>query len=111
MADDPKETRDKVRELVRQVLAAVPPEPPKAASTSTATVEHVVVNSLQDKLGKEFDRDESAKTLITEDDLRGLEPGSKLRVAENVRRTSLAEDIIKDRQIELIRKQSRKTSV
>jgi ribose 5-phosphate isomerase B len=111
MADDPKETREKVRELVKQVLAAVPAERSKRRSADTGTVEHVVVNSLQDKLGKEFDRDESAKSLITEDDLRGLEPGSKLRVAENVRLTSLAEDIVKDRQIELVRKQSRKSSV
>ncbi len=111
MAEDPKQTRDKVRELVRQVLAAVPAEPAKQSDPSTGTVEHVVVNSLQDKLGKEFDRDESAKSLITEDDLRGLEPGSKVRVAENARFTSLAEDIVKDRQIELIRKASRKSSV
>ena len=106
MADANKETRDKVRELVKQVLATVPaePEPP------TAAVEHVVVNSLQDKLGKEFDRDESSKSLITEDDLRGLEPGSKLRVAENAKFTSLAQDLVNDRQIELIRKQSRKTA-
>jgi ribose 5-phosphate isomerase B len=111
MADDPKETREKVRELVKQVLAAVPAEPRQEAGTAKGTVEHVVVNSLQDKLGKEFDRDESAKSLITEDDLRGLEPGSKVRVAENVRFTSLAEDIVKDRHIELIRKESRKSSV
>jgi ribose 5-phosphate isomerase B len=111
MADDPKETREKVRELVKQVLAAVPTDAGHEANPTNGTVEHVVVNSLQDKLGKEFDRDESAKSLITEDDLRGLEPGSKVRIAENARFTSLAEDIVKDRQIELIRKQSRKSSV
>src|SRR4051794_12127115 len=109
MSDQSQETRDRVRALVKQVLATVPTE--GESPVAEHVPEHVVVNSLQDKLGKEFDRDESAKTLITEDDLRGLEPGSKLRVAENVRLTSLAEDIIKDRQIELIRKQSRKTSV
>ena len=111
MAENSKETRDKVRELVKQVLAAVPADPANQSSPATGTVEHVVVNSLQDKLGKEFDRDESAKSLITEDDLRGLEPGSKVRIADNARLTSLAEDIVKDRQIELIRKESRKSSV
>ena len=92
MTDENKETRDRVRELVRQVLATVPTEGEPLPQTS-GTVEHVVVNSLQEKLGREFDRDESSKTLLTEDDLRGLEPGSRLRVAENVRLTPLASDL------------------
>jgi len=111
MATPDKETRDRVRELVKQVLATVPTE----GETSTPqkidhAPEHVIVNSLQDKLGKEFDRDESAKSLITEDDLRGLEPGSKIRVAENARLTPLASDIISDLKIELIRKSPRKST-
>jgi len=110
MAD--KETRDRVRELVKQVLATVPTEgePPRSTGESPA-IEHVIVNSLQDKLGREYDRDESAKSLITEDDLRGLEPGSKMRVAENARFTPLASDIINDLKIELVRKQPRKSAV
>lgn len=108
MSDVNKETRDRVRALVRQVLETVPTEgESKPAAMPAATVEHVVVNSLQDRLGREFDRDESAKSLITEDDLRGLEPGSRLRVAQNVKLTSLAQDIVNDRNIELIRKQPR----
>ncbi len=115
MADANKETRDRVRELVRQVLATVPTEgdqsqEQKQSAGAGPAVEHVVVNSLQDKLGKEFDRDESAKTLITEDDLRGLEPGSKIRVSENVRFTPLASDIISERKIDLIRKVTRKST-
>lgn len=110
MADVTNETRDKVRELVRQVLASVPTEGEGSSKPSSVQVEHVVVNSLQDKLGKEFDRDESAKTLITEDDLRGLEPGSKVRIAENARFTSLAEDVVNDLGLELIRKQPRKSA-
>ena len=108
MAD--KETRDRVRELVKQVLATVPTEGEaehRTASQADAAVEHVVVNSLQEKLGREWDRDESAKTLITEDDLRGLEAGSRLRVSENAKFTSLAEDIVNERGIELIRKKPR----
>jgi ribose 5-phosphate isomerase B len=112
MANDNKETRDRVRELVKQVLATVPTEgETTVASDADNSPEHVIVNSLRDKIGKEFDRDESSKTLITEDDLRGLEPGSKLRVAENVRFTSLAQDIINDRHIGLVRKQTRKSAV
>ena len=114
MSDQNKETRERVRELVRQVLATVPTEgesrPAGATAAAVSEVEHVVVNSLQGKLGQEFDRDESSKTLITEDDIRGLEPGSKLRVAENVKFTALAQDIVNDLKIELIRKTSRKST-
>ncbi len=109
MAD--KETRDRVRELVKQVLATVPTEgetgPPAA---SAAEVEHVVVNSLQEKMSREWDRDESAKTLITEDDLRGLEEGSRLRVSENAKFTSLAEDLVNQKNIQLIRKKARQNT-
>jgi len=112
MADDNKETRDRVRALVRQVLATVPTEGEAGPSRSEAAgaVEHVVVNSLQDKMGNEFDRDESSKSLLTEDDLRGLEPGSRLRVAANVKFTALAQDVVNERNIELIRKQSRQNT-
>lgn len=107
MSDDKNETRDRVRALVRQVLATVPTEGESGQSAGPAAVEHVVVNSLRDKLGKEFDRDESSKSLLTEDDLRGLESGSRLRVAANVKFTALAQDIVNDRSIELLYKESR----
>jgi ribose 5-phosphate isomerase B len=104
-------TRDKVRELVKQVLATVPTEGEAAQPAAAAhEPEHVVVNSLKDKLAREWDRDESAKSLITEDDLRGLADGSRVRVAENAKFTSLAEDIVKDRNIQLIRKAERKST-
>ena len=70
-----RETRERVRDLVREVLKNVPPE---AEEPRENLPKHVVVNSLQDKVNREFDRDESAKSLITEDDLRGLEPGAKI---------------------------------
>ena len=106
---DEKETRERVRALVKQVLENVPlaedENPPENLP------ERVVVNSLKDTVDKEYDRDESAKSLLTEDDLRGLETGAKLRVAENVKFTSLAEDIIKEKNIELIKKSSRRGSI
>ncbi len=115
MADANKETRERVRELVRQVLATVPTEGEETsnvgADASIGEVEHVIVNSLQEKMTREWDRDESAKSLITEDDLRGLEAGSRVRVAEKVKFTPLANDIVNDLQIELIRKTSRKSAV
>jgi ribose 5-phosphate isomerase B len=49
--------------------------------------------------------------LITEDDLRGLPDGAKVRVAENVRFTPLANDIVRDKNIELIRKQGRQATI
>lgn len=110
MPDHSENTRDRIRELVRQVLASVPDERPSGVATRAADSqpEHLIVNSLQDRLTKEWDRDESAKTLLTEDDLRGLDHGARLRVATGVRFTSLAADIIRDRGIELITKESRK---
>lgn len=107
MAED-KETRERVRELVRQVLANVPVENELPQGNFP---ERVVVNSLKEKAEKEFDRDESAKNLITEDDLRGLENGAKLRVAANAKFTPLADDLIREKGIELIRKQSRKDTL
>ncbi len=103
-----KETRERVRELVKQVLATVPTEDEPLTKNFP---QHVVVNSLKEKAEKEFDRDESAKSLITEDDLRGLETGARLRIAENAKFTPLADDLIRERQIELIRKQPRQSSI
>lgn len=103
MATNP-ETREKVRALVREVLKNVPAEgePPAAHEP-----EHVIVNSLKAKAEREFDRDESAKSLLTEDDLRGLEPGARVRVAANVKLTPLASDIVSEKGITLVRKQPR----
>lgn len=103
MAED-KETRDRVRELVKQVLATVPTEESEAENFP----QRVRVNSLQED--KEYDRDESAKNLITEDDLRGLEAGAKLRVAENARFTPLASDLINEKGIRLVKKQARRAA-
>ncbi len=106
MADVSTETRDRVRDLVRQVLATVPTEG-ESCPTSNNDPQHLVVNSLQAKLSREWDRDESAKSLLTEDDLRGLEEGARVRISATAKFTALAEDIVKDRKLELIRKQPR----
>ncbi len=109
-----KETRERVRALVREVLENVPVEdemtPPSSATTPQTFPTRLVVNSLKEEIGREFDRDESAKSLITEDDLRGLETGVRLRVAEDVKFTPLASDIIQERQIILIKKSARQGS-
>jgi len=102
-----KEARERVRALVKEVLANVPVE---EETPSENFPQRVVVNSLKDEVSKEFDRDESAKSLITEDDLRGLDAGAKLRVSENTRFTPLASDLIREKRIELIKKTERGNS-
>ena len=107
MADDA--TRDRVRALVRDVLSkAVPPEsgspaPATPAKTSSFT-------SPASTAGPPVTRDESAKIVITEDDVRGLERGAVLRIAEGARLTPLAADIVNDRGIELVRRVPRSGS-
>ena len=91
--------------MVREILDTVP-DAPEAASPDRPP-DHVVVNSMREKAEREFDRDESSKSLLTEDDLRGLEPGSRVRVAANAKYTPLARDIVAEKRLELISKESR----
>ena len=106
MADD--STRDRVRALVRDVLAKAAPEvavdPP---STVTRFVDTLSTTSAAQS---DVTRDESSKAIITEDDVRGLEAGSVLRIAESARLTPLAADIINERQIQLVRRAPRRGS-
>lgn len=99
------ETRDRVRALVREVLAKAAPEivEPQPASrfVNVAPEDPTVTSSI---------RDESSKTVITEDDVRGLESGSVLRIGEDTRLTPLASDIVKEKGIEVVRRQTRRGS-
>jgi len=101
MADDA--TRDRVRALVRDVLSkAAPAEfeastPARPANTPASSIP-------PPPAGPPVTRDESAKLVITEDDVRGLERGSVLRIAEAARLTPLAADIINERGIEIVRR-------
>jgi ribose 5-phosphate isomerase B len=131
---DEQSTRDRVRALVREVLANALPEDatggatgvsqsPVASPSSTRgaptsqinvrTPEHArAINVAPAPATGEqpFTRDESAKTVITEDDVRGLGEGARLRVAEGARLTPLAADIVSERRIELVRRASRRGS-
>ena len=99
MADDT--TRDRIRALVRDVLE-------KAAPESTPTR---IVNTIPEPTAQSgVTRDESAKAVITEDDVRGLEAGAVLRIGEDARLTPLAADIINERKIEIVRRTSRRGS-
>ena len=105
MPSEDSNTRDRVRALVREILDSVPAEP--SAEPVDRAPDHLMVNSIRERAEREYDRDESAKSLITEDDLRGLEAGARVRISENAKFTPLAFDIINERQIQLIRKTPR----
>ena len=102
MEDDA--TRDRVRALVREVLAKAAPE--ERAQTATRFVNTVSETNTQTAVT----RDESAKSVITEDDVRGLEPGAVLRIGEDARLTPLAADIVSEKKIEIVRRASRRGS-
>lgn len=100
-------TRDRVRALVRDVLANAGPADPDEQEKSGPT-RFVNVAPPEDQEGVEKIHDESSKQVITEDDVRGLSGNSKLRIGENARFTALAADIVKERGIEVIRRSSRR---
>lgn len=120
-------TRDRVRALVREVLKnAAPAEegdgaprpavesapPTEAARPPLARVINVAPAAAEKAPGpsKDYDRDESSKSVVTEDDVRGLPEGARLRVAESARLTPLAADIVRERRIELVRRVPRRGS-
>ncbi len=110
--NDKDTTRERVRALVKQVLETVPlaEDEQDARQPQMPAAKVIDVSPAPQTVEKDFDRDESAKTLITEDDLRGLIEGSRLRVAENARFTPLASDLIRERRIELVKKSARRGS-
>lgn len=106
MEDD---ARDRVRALVREVLAKAAPENMQSAEakpTPTRFVNTVSETNTQPAVT----RDESAKSVITEDDVRGLETGAVLRIGEDARLTPLAADIVSEKKIEIVRRASRRGS-
>jgi ribose 5-phosphate isomerase B len=100
------ETRDRIRALVRDVLEKAAPEV-VPETTPTRFVNTVPETETQ---SGGVTRDESAKSVITEDDVRGLDQGAVLRIGEDARLTPLAADIIKERNIQLVRRSSRRGS-
>ena len=116
-------TRDRVRALVREVLknAAPADEPETGASTHVArtpaptdapararVVNIAPTESREQQPARDYTHDESSKTIITEDDVRSLPEGARLRVAESARLTPLAADIVRERRVELVRRVPRR---
>ena len=97
------ETRDRIRALVREVLE-------KTAPTESGPGSRFVNVAPEDTKSQTVTRDESAKAIITEDDVRGLEPGAVLRIGELTRLTPLAADIINEKGIEIVRRTARRGS-
>ncbi len=103
-------TRDRIRALVRDVLNKVGPAEPSEASDLNDSasdipsrfIDQVPKTQLASQAQKT--RDESSKTVITEEDVRDLDHGAVLRLAEGARLTPLASDIVKERNIEIIRR-------
>jgi ribose 5-phosphate isomerase B len=99
--------RDRIRALVRDVLDKSLPDDALQPSVESAT-------RFVDTLPKGTDpetsnlRDESSKSVITEDDVRDLPEGSKLRIAEGARLTALAADIVAAKRIEIVKRVPRR---
>ena len=106
-------TRDRIRALVRDVLDKIPPEqvmaPAASDSLPTRFIETAPASTVAGAQPV-VTRDESSKRVITEDDVRGLEQGAVLRIAEGARLTPLAADIVREKQIEIVRRASRRGS-
>ncbi|MEP6569981.1 MAG: RpiB/LacA/LacB family sugar-phosphate isomerase [Acidobacteriota bacterium] len=107
-------TRDRIRALVRDVLdksipETAPPRRPETPVTASRFIDTVpktpVISSETTAI-----RDESSKTVITEDDVRDLAPGATLRIAEGARLTPLAADIVSEKKIEIVRRVPRRGS-
>ena len=108
MADDA--TRDRVRALVREVLSRSGND--TSSSEPAATPQSVpsrFINTIPEASNQAAKtHDESSKRVITEDDVRSLEAGSMLRIAEGARLTPLAADIVSERNIQIVRRVPRK---
>ncbi|MCM3903458.1 MAG: ribose 5-phosphate isomerase B [Pyrinomonadaceae bacterium] len=108
-------TRDRIRALVREVLdkAGAAEQSGESgqrlpASTPGRFIDIAPTNKVS--VDSSVTRDESSKMVITEDDVRGLEPGAVLRIAEGARLTPLAADIVSDKKIEVVRRMPRRGS-
>src|SRR4030095_14655520 len=100
MTDD-QSTRDRIRALVRDVLDKIPEEQQPIPSSEQASKFIDTLPAMP--APSSVTRDESAKLVITEDDVRGLDEGAVLRIDEGARLTPLAADIVKEKRIALVR--------
>lgn len=107
--------RDRIRALVRDVLdkaTSAADAGGSAQTTSHTQPASRFIDTVPNSSSSEapISRDESSKMVITEDDVRGLEQGAVLRIAEGARLTPLAADIVTEKGIELVRRVPRRGS-
>jgi ribose 5-phosphate isomerase B len=107
---DDNSTRDRIRALVRDVLDNALPEDGESSQTQNQTSSRFIDTAPKDPVNTAATRDESSKTIITEDDVRDLAAGSVLRIAEGARLTPLAADIVREKRIEIVRRVPRRGS-
>jgi ribose 5-phosphate isomerase B len=108
MADN--SSRDRIRALVRDVLDKALPETESPGPTSSRFIDVSPKSPLNTSTEATMTRDESSKTVITEDDVRGLENGAVLRIAEAARLTPLAADLVSAKNIQIVRRVPRQGS-
>jgi len=110
---DDNSTRDRIRALVRDVLDKALPQDAESRGDSITTSSRFIDTAPKIPVTSSAattTRDESSKTVITEDDVRDLANGSILRIAEGARLTPLAADIVSEKQIEIVRRVPRRGS-
>lgn len=106
------DTRDRIRALVRDVLDKALPEgePTSSPATPSRFIDVSPKTPLNTATESDVTRDESSKSVITEDDVRDLESGAVLRISEGARLTPLAADLVKEKGIQIARRASRRGS-
>jgi ribose 5-phosphate isomerase B len=110
---DDNSTRDRIRALVRDVLDNALPQDGESSHSQSRTSSRFIDTAPKNPAGSSetaTTRDESSKTVITEDDVRDLAAGSTLRIAEGARLTPLAADIVSEKRIEIVRRVPRRGS-
>lgn len=110
---DDNSTRDRIRALVRDVLDKALPEEAQSGAAANSTSSRFIDTTPRNPVTSTkttATRDESSKTVITEDDVRDLANGSVLRIAEGARLTPLAADIVSEKKIEIVRRVPRRGS-
>jgi ribose 5-phosphate isomerase B len=97
-----------VREVLDKSIPAADPSRADAGASETASRFIDTVPKPSSTASETANvRDESSKTVITEDDVRDLNEGAILRIAEGARLTALASDIVRDKKIEIVRRRPR----
>jgi ribose 5-phosphate isomerase B len=109
---DDNAARDRIRALVRDVLDKAIPEGESAHNPTSTSSRFIDTAPAASAISSDATatRDESSKTVITEDDVRDLATGAVLRIAEGARLTPLAADIVQEKKIEIVRRVSRRGS-